>query len=134
MAGKQANIDVVKKYFDSFLTHDADKTLAVVTDDIRWEVQGAPNVPTVGKFHGKEEVRKWLEIFTKNFKPLNIQFDKYFENGDDVVTLGSFTHLALPTNKEVSSEFAAHLVVRGDKIAVYRFFEDSYALYAAFPH
>ncbi len=134
MTGNQLNIDVVKKYFDSFLTHDADKTLAVITDDIRWEVQGAPNVPTVGKFHGKEQVRRWLEIFTENFKPLTIQFDKYFENGDDVVALGSFTHLALPTNKEVSSEFAAHLIVRGNKVAVYRFFEDSYALYNVFPH
>lgn len=134
MTNKQSNIDIVKKYFDSFLTHDPDKTLAVITDDVRWEVQGAPNVPTVGKFHGKEEVRRWLEIFNKNFKPLRIHFDKYFENGDDVVALGSFTHVALPTNKEVSSEFAAHLSVSGDRISVYRFYEDSYALYDVFPH
>jgi uncharacterized protein len=130
----QSSTDVVKKYFETFLTHDPEKTLAVLTDDIRWEVQGAPNVPTIGKFHGKDEVRRWLEIFPKNFKPLHIQFDKFFENGDDVMVLGSFTHLALPTNKEVSSEFAAHLIVRGDKIAAYRFFEDSYALYVVFPH
>lgn len=97
-------------------------------------MQGAPNVPTIGKFCGKDEIRRWLEIFSKNFKPLTIQFDKFFENGNDVVVLGSFKHLALPTNKEVGSEFAAHLEVRDGKIAAYRFFEDSYALYVVFPH
>lgn len=130
----QSNIDVVKAYFDTFLSHDPEKTLATLTDDIRWEVQGAPNVPTIGKFRGKEQVRKWLEVFPKNFKPLTISFDKFFENDNDVVVLGSFKHLALITNQEVGSEFAAHLEVRDGKIAAYRFFEDSYALYIVFPH
>ena len=134
MMTERSSIDTVKQYFDTFLTHDTDKILAVLTDDVAWEVQGAPNVPTIGKFHGKDEVRQWLGIFPKNFKPLGIRFDKFFENGPDVMVLGSFTHLILATSKEVSSDFAAHLIVRDGKIAAYRFFEDSYALYMAFPH
>ncbi len=129
-----SNIEVAKQYFNSFLSHDPEITLAMLTDDIRWEVQGAPNVPTVGKFRGKEDVRRWLEIFPKNFKPLDIRFDNFLEKDTNVVVLGSFTHLALITNQEISSEFAAHLIVRDGKIAAYRFFEDSYALYMVFPH
>ncbi len=130
----QSGIDVVKEFFESFLSHAPDKTLALLADDIRWEVQGAPNVPTVGKFQGKGDVRRWLEIFPKNFKPLAIRFDNFLEKDTNVVVLGSFTHLALVTNQEISSEFAAHLIVRDGKIAGYRFFEDSYALYMVFPH
>jgi len=43
---KQTNVNIVKQYLNTFLSHDPEETLATLTDDIRWEVQGAPNVPT----------------------------------------------------------------------------------------
>jgi hypothetical protein len=55
-------------------------------------------------FHGKDEVPRCPEIFPKNFKLLTIQFDKFFENGTNVVVLGSFKYLGLSTNKEVGSQ------------------------------
>lgn len=125
-------IEVVQKYLGTLFAHDVNRTLDMLTDDIVLHVQGAANVPTAGLHHGKEEVRRWLELLPLNFRPLYFKTYRFFESGDEVVFIGSFRHLVLPTGNEVSSEFAAHCVTRGGKVAAYKFLEDSYALYRAF--
>ena len=123
---------VVQHFLNMVFTHDVDKALDMLTDDIVLHVQGAPNVPTVGIQHGKGQVRSWLELFGLNFRPLYCKAYRFFESGDEVVFIGGFRCLVLSTGNEVSSEFAAHCVIRGGKVAAYKFLQDSYALYRAF--
>lgn len=125
-------IQVVQKYLDMLFTDEVDRALAMLTDDVVLHVQGAPDVPTVGIHHGKEEVRRWLELVRLSFRPLYFKTYRFFESGDEVVFIGSFRSLVLSTGKEVSSEFVAHCVTRGGKVAAYKCLEDSYALYRAF--
>ena len=123
---------VVQNYFDTFFTHDVDKTLDCLTDDVEWRVQGATDVPTIGVRHGKEEVREWLQLFPQHFEPLDFEIARTFENGDQVVVIGHFTHRIRDTGKEFSSDFATICTVRDGKLAAYNFLEDSYGLWDAF--
>jgi uncharacterized protein len=125
-------IRVVQHFLDMVFAHDVNKALDMLTDDVVLHVQGAPNVPTIGIQHGKEEVRSWLELFRLNLQPLYFKTYRFFESGDEVVLIGGFRCLVLATGNEVSSEFAAHCVTRGGKVAAYKCLEDSYALYRAF--
>jgi 4-carboxymuconolactone decarboxylase len=123
---------IVEEYFKAFLGGDLEKALNMLTDDVVWHVQGAPNVPTVGVRHGKSAVRDWMVNFPLNFKPLDFELGRTFESGNEIIVTGRFRHLVLPTGREVGSELAIHFILRDGKIASYKILEDSYALYLAF--
>ncbi|MHA0285543.1 nuclear transport factor 2 family protein [Mycobacterium sp. C3-094] len=123
---------VVQNYFDVFFSHDVDKTLQCLTDDVVWRVQGAADVPTIGTRHGRQQVREWLELFPKHFQPMDFDIQRMFESGDQVVVIGHFTHRILDTGKEFSSDFATVCTVQDGKLAAYNFLEDSYGLWDAF--
>ena len=107
-------------------------TLSMLSEDVRWQVQGAPNVPTVGILQGKEQVKAWMLNFPKHFKPLTFELDRYFESGNEVIVTGRFRHLVLSTQREVGSDLSIHFIVKNGLIHSYRILEDSYALYLAF--
>ncbi|BBY85718.1 nuclear transport factor 2 family protein [Mycolicibacterium tokaiense] len=123
---------VVRNYFDVFFSHDINKTLDCLTEDVVWHVQGAPDVPTIGTRHGRDEVREWLELFPNHFHPVSFDITRMFEADDQVVVIGRFTHRILDTGKEFDSDFATICTVRDGKLAAYNFLEDSYGLWAAF--
>jgi len=124
--------DVVRHYFDTFFSHDVDATLECLTEDVRWHVQGASEVPTIGTRHGREEVREWIELFPRHFHPLGFDIHQVFERGDHVVVTGRFRHRILDTGLEFGSVFAAICTVRDGRLAEYDFLEDSYGLWKAF--
>ncbi|WP_221936913.1 nuclear transport factor 2 family protein [Mycolicibacterium sp. 018/SC-01/001] len=133
MTGAQGTAShVVQNYFDVFFSHDVDKTLQCLTDDVVWHVQGAADVPTIGTRHGRQQVREWLELFPKHFEPIDFDIQRMFESGDQVVVIGHFTHRILDTGKEFSSDFATICTVRDGLLAAYNFLEDSYGLWDAF--
>ncbi|MCG7595236.1 nuclear transport factor 2 family protein [Mycobacterium sp. PSTR-4-N] len=123
---------VVQNYFDVFFSHDVDKTLQCLTDDVVWRVQGAPDVPTIGTRYGKDEVREWLELFPHHFQPLDFDIQRMVADDDRVIVIGHFTHRILDTGREFSSDFATICTVRDGKLAAYNFLEDSYGLWDAF--
>ena len=123
---------VVRHYLDTFFEKNVDKTLACLTDDVAWKVQGAPGVPTIGARRGKQAVREWLALFPLHFEPLAFRVDTVFENGDQVVVTGDFAHRIKSTGREFRSDFAALCTVREGRISAYNFIEDSYALWQAF--
>lgn len=109
--------EIVKAYFTAFLGGDLEATLAMLSEDVTWTVQGAPNVPTVGTLQGKQHVKNWMLNFPKQFKPLVFELDHYFESDDEVIVTGRFKHLVLATKREVGSELAIHFIT---SIAVFR--------------
>ncbi len=123
---------VVQHYLDTFFRKDVEKTLECLTDDVVWKVQGAPEVPTIGLLHGRDQVRAWMALFPTNFEPLAFHIERMFESGDQVVITGNFRHRILSTGKPFSSDFAAICSVRDGKVSAYNFIEDSYALWRAF--
>lgn len=123
---------VVQNYLDTFFRKDVEETLACLTEDVIWKVQGAAEVPTIGVRHGREAVRSWLALFPDHFEPLDFRIDRTFESGDQVVMIGTFRHRIVDTGKEFGSDFAAICSVRDGKVSAYNFIEDSYGLWRAF--
>jgi uncharacterized protein len=124
--------EVIHHYLDTFFSKDVEKTLACLTEDVVWKVQGAPDVPTVGLRRGRDEVRAWMALFPRYFEPLDFAIERTFESGEQVVVTGHFTHRIVSTGKEFTSDFAAICSVRDGKVSAYNFLEDSYALWRSF--
>jgi len=129
---KRSPTEIVQAYFAAFLSGDIEATLSILSEDVQWHVQGAPNVPTVGILQGKEQVKSWMLDFPRHFQPLAFELERYFESGNEVIVTGKFQHLVLSTNRNVGSEFAIHFTIKDGLICSYKILEDSYALYTAF--
>jgi uncharacterized protein len=65
--GMETAGQVVQNYLNTFFRKDVDKTLECLTHGVVWEVQGAPDVPTLGIRHGKDAVRAWMTLFPDHF-------------------------------------------------------------------
>jgi 3-oxoadipate enol-lactonase len=123
---------LVEAYFAAFGSGDLDGALALLTEDVIWHVDGAVSVSTVGLLQGRERVRRWLERFPQNFKPLVFAIDRLFESGDEVMAVGRFRHRVLATSRTAGSDLAIRFTVRDGQIARYQILEDSLLLARAF--
>jgi len=127
-----APTSVVEAYFAAFGVGDIDGALALMAEDVIWHVDGAVSVSTVGLLQGRERVRRWLESFPQNFKPLVFAIDRLFESGEEVVAVGRFRHTVLATSRSAGSDLAIRFTVRDGQIARYQILEDSLLLARAF--
>ena len=139
-AAAQNPADVVRAYFQAFGSGVVEDMLACLDDTVVWHIDGALSVPTVGLLRGKEQVRRWLSNFPSGFTPQQFDIDKLLVDGEDVIALGYFRHLAhLPADDESAKQsrfscgqFALHFKVRNGKITRYQIYEDSLALARTF--
>jgi pimeloyl-ACP methyl ester carboxylesterase/ketosteroid isomerase-like protein len=124
--------EVALDYLDAFGKGDADTALALLTDDVVWHVDGAPEVPTVGLRRGRDRVRRWMAVFPAAFEPLGGQVFTVADQGDDAVVCGRFHFRVKATGRTAEGDYAVRFTVRDGRIARYQIFEDSLALAAAF--
>ena len=131
---------VVRAYFQAFGSGVVEDIVACLDEKVVWHIDGALSVPTVGLLQGKEQVRRWLSDFPNGFTPQKFDIDKLLVNGEDVIALGYFRHLAhlrdtdgaTKQSRFCSGQFALHFKVRNGKITRYQIYEDSLALARTF--
>lgn len=116
---------IVERYFGAFGTGDTEAALACVHPDAIWHVDGDPIVRTVGIIRGRDAVRAWQTRFPSSFRPIDFSVDRLIAEGEDVMALGHFRHLVVPTGAIVDSDYAIRFTVRDGLIARYQIFEDS---------
>lgn len=125
-------IQTVKQYFSAFTGGDIQDVLALLDEQVVWNVAGVPNVSTVGLLQGKERVRQWMENFPQHFQPLDFVIDTFFSAGNDVLVTGRFRHTILSTGRVAGSDLVIRFVVKNNLICKYQIFEDSAILSQAF--
>ncbi len=125
-------LEIIKKYIEMLKSGNIEGVLDLLDEDVVWNVAGVPNVPTVGLLRGKGKVRRWIENFSTNFQPLELEIDRYFAEGSDVLVTGRFRHRVLPTDRVAGSDLVIRFTVKNDLISRYQIFEDSAILTQAF--
>lgn len=126
------NVEIIKMYFSRFLAGKTDEAFELIDDNAIWRIKGSDNVPTVGVWKGKEEISRFFERFSQNFKPEEFNIIHYFSANDKVFVVGNFTHFVKPTGKHITSDWLIEFSVENEKITGYKILEDSYGLYRSF--
>jgi len=126
------NVEIVKMYFSRFLAGKTDQAVELIDENAVWKIKGSANVPTVGIWKGKEEIRSFFERFSQNFLPEEFNILHYFPADDKVFVVGNFTHFVKPTGKHITSDWLIEFSVKDNKITGYKILEDSYGLYLSF--
>ena len=122
----------VEAYLAAFAKGNTDDIISLLDDNVVWHIDGEPGVSTVGLLKGPTRVRRWLQSFPQNFKPLAFSINDIISSHDSVLVLGRFRHRVLSTGNCVGSDMVIHFKVSGGKITRYQIFEDSALLSRAF--
>lgn len=93
-------------------------------------VQGAPHVPFVGTFEGRQAQRAFFDL--GGAEPQTFEVRSVLADGEDVVTLGYFDFLVASTGRHYKGEWALHTRVVDGRIVHWQMFEDSWSVGHAF--
>ena len=126
------NLEIVQKYFSLFLAGKTQEAFTLISDNAVWTIKGSDNVPTVGRWEGKEQIAAFFNGFAQNFEPKEFNIIHYFPADDKVFVIGNFTHFVKPTSKLITSDWMIQFTLKDSKITGYKILEDSYGLYLSF--
>lgn len=126
------NVEIVQNYFSLLEKGKITEVLNLIDNNAIWTIKGSDNVPTVGKWKGKEQISIFFERFSENFAQKELDIQHYFSHDDKVFVIGCFTYYVNPTSKLISSDFIIEFTLENNKITAYKILEDSFGLYLSF--
>jgi ketosteroid isomerase-like protein len=108
-----AQVAVVRRLYDA--RGNPDVIRQVLAPDIRWEV--VEGFPYSGVYVGLDDVlRNFFGRLFHDFENFVAMGKEFFESGDRVIALGSYTGRAKTTGKEFTARFAHVWTLQGGKI------------------
>ncbi|MGB1010068.1 MAG: nuclear transport factor 2 family protein [Thiolinea sp.] len=129
----QATFDTVMTFMGAMGKGDMDTMTKMMADDMVWQNEGDKAMPWIGPWKGKEEILKFLGIFSKNFKTTKWETEDAFALGDTVAMFGSMNGITTHSGKDIGDfTFALRAKVKDGKIVLWNWFEDSYAVSQAY--
>lgn len=127
-----SNLEIVEQYFALFLAGKTQEAFELISDKAVWTIKGSDNVPTVGRWEGKEQITRFFDRFARSFEPKEFNIMHYFPAEDKVFVIGNFTHFVKPTSRLITSDWMIQFTLKDGKITGYKILEDSYGLYRSF--
>ncbi|MEM8983020.1 MAG: nuclear transport factor 2 family protein [Pseudomonadota bacterium] len=143
MSGK-TGVKVMGGFLSAFERRDLGAAMDMLTEDVVYIVIGDPGgetpidretceaIPWIGRYDGRKAVRRFVSILQANIDIISIAVSKVIENGEDIAVFGTFSYIAKSTGKRFDSDYAIRARIRGHGIAEYTFYENTYAVAAAF--
>ncbi|GAB4437505.1 MAG: hypothetical protein Fur0044_34400 [Anaerolineae bacterium] len=128
----QQVIKPVERFFTAFGQGDLTSLLETLHDDIIIEVEGPASVPIYRTYQGKVEARRFIEALGRSFQTQQFEIQTLMGQENIVMAAGAFQHLVVSTGKLFKSGWALRCEIKDDKIAHYRFFENTAAAVEAF--
>jgi ketosteroid isomerase-like protein len=135
---------IVADFFAAFGRRDLDAVTSFFTDDAVYTVIGNPEgtppldpeskdaIPWIGTYRGPNGAREFIAHLQRNIEVIGFGPQEVIDAGDRIAVFGSFSYRAVPTGRQFDSDYAIRIKLRDGKFAEYSFFENTYAVAAAF--
>jgi len=123
---------IIQRFFTALATKGIDAALELVTADTVFEAQGPSSIPIYGNYKGHDGVRQFIGILQEQFDTEKFEISESIENAENAFAFGYMQHRIVKTDKVFCSEFSLYCQVRNNQISVYKMFEDTAALVAAY--
>lgn len=132
-AGSQASFDTVMAFMGAMGAGDMDQMSALMADDMVWHNEGDTTLPWIGETRGKENIFKFLGVFSSNLQTTLWENEDAFAFGDTVAVFGRMNGVATKTGQETGEfTFALRAKVRDGQVVLWNWFEDSFAVSQAY--
>ena len=145
----QDNTQIVKKFFELFAKGDIEGIAPFFTEDVEYMVIGVPGappnqtlptlseeseqaIPWLGLYHGPEGAKEFVSHLQRNIEVLGFGPQEFIQQGNDMAVFGTFRYRARSTQRIMDTGYVIRIQMRDGKIALYRFYENTFAIAAAF--
>lgn len=132
-AQSQASFDTVMAFMGAMGSGDMETVNALMADDMVWHNEGDASLPWIGRWDGKDEIFKFLGLFSQNLATTHWENQDAFAMGDTVAVFGSMKVKATNSGQETDAfTFALRAKTRDGQVVLWNWLEDSFAVSNAF--
>ena len=118
------NTEIVKGMYEAFGRGDIETILNGLADNVEWvSSPESKTIPAGGTYRGRAAVAGFFKKVADSTEFDSFMPEKYVEQGDTVVALGSYSGRTKPGNKPFRSPWAMVFTIRGGKLTM---FEEHY--------
>lgn len=129
----QASFDTIMAFMGAMGSGDMEKMSALMADDMVWHNEGDESLPWIGGAIGKDNIFKFLGVFSENLQTTKWENTDAFASGDTVAVFGKMNGITPHSGKEIGDfTFALRAKVRDGQVVLWHWFEDSFAVSQAY--
>lgn len=127
------NTEIIKGMYDAFSRGDIEAILNELADDVVWlSSPESKTIPAGGTYHGRAGVASFFQKVAASMEFDAFTPQRYIEQGDTVVALGTYSGRSKPLNKKFTSSWAMVFTLRGGKLVHFDEHYDTEAVAAAY--
>ncbi len=126
------SIKPVEHFFAAFGKGDLDGLLDTMHPDVKIEVEGPASIPHYRTYNGKDGARSFIQDLGSNLQTQQFEVQSLLGDENVVMAAGVFKHVVISTGKVFQSSWALRCEIKDDKIAHYRFYENTAAALEAY--
>src|SRR4051794_562976 len=115
-----SNTEIVKGMYAAFNRGDIATVLNSLTDDVEWIVPGIGAVPFAGRYTGRKAVEGFFQKLAQTSDTDPLVIERYVEQGETVIALGTSTGRSKPQHKQSVTGFAMVFTFSGGKVAKFQ--------------
>lgn len=132
-AQTQASLQMVMAFMSAMGSGDSETVGNLMADDMVWQNEGDATLPWIGTWDGKTRVFQFMDLFGQNFQTTAWQNEDAFAKGDTVAVFGRMNGITTHSGAEIGEfSFALRARTRDGKVALWQWFEDSFAVSKAY--
>ena len=128
----QDKLELVQQTYSNFKNGDIESLLAMMSDDIEWEIPQTENMPFTGKRHGKEMVREFFNTMGMAQESLEFNPMEFITQGDKVVALGHYEWKTRESGQPYGGDWAHVFTISNGKITGFHEYMDTAAVANAY--
>ena len=132
-ATSQASFDTVMAFMGAMGSGDMATMNDLMADDMVWHNEGDANLPWIGETVGKENIFKFLGVFSSNLQVTMWENEDAIASGDTVAVFGRMNGITTNSGQEIGTfTFALRAKVHNGQVVLWNWFEDSFAVSQAY--
>jgi ketosteroid isomerase-like protein len=122
---EQQNVQTVKEAYAAFQRGDVAAILALLTDDVTWELPGPAEIPYAGLRRGHDGAGEFFRRLAEADEVQVFEPRRFLADGDLVVVLGRYEARVRATEKSAKTDWVHAFEFRDGKVASWREYYDS---------
>src|SRR5262249_21741816 len=120
---------IVQQVYEAFGRGDVPALLALIADEVDWELVGSASLPYAGRRRNHKEVADFFAAIPRADAIHVFEPREFIEGGEHVTVLGFERSTAIETGKEFETEWVHVFTIRNGKVTRWRGFFNTAARY-----
>ena len=129
---EQQNTNVVKEAYENFKSGNIEALLALISNDVEWQLPEVDGIPFTGKRKGLEQVAQFFAMVNDAQDVLQFEPGLSIAQGEKVAVQGHYSWRVKATGRSYESDFAHVFTVREGKITAFHEYLDTAVAAAAY--